>query len=238
MNSWEKVMKINSYYALIFFLFTIPLGANGLEVIDSFDSAITVHADGSMQVVETINYSNKGVQGLHGITRDFPTHYKDRWGNNVVVSFQVEEVLRDGYPVPYRVGSLANGKRIYIGDNDKVVPPGNYIYTIRYTTNRQLGYFDDHDELYWNVTGNGSRFPILQATARVTLPGVPAQEIKAEAYTGYQDQKGHDYTAQVASDGVSSFATKRPLEPTEGLSIVVSWPKGYVPAPTFLTKLG
>ena len=42
---------------------------------------------------------------------------------------------------------------------------------ITYTTGRQIRYFDDHDELYWNVTGNFWQFPILKASAIViTLP--------------------------------------------------------------------
>ena len=45
---------------------------------------------------------------------------------------------------------------------------------LRYRTTRQLGFFDDHDELYWNVTGNGWDFPIDAASATVALPGAIA----------------------------------------------------------------
>ena len=54
-----------------------------------------------------------------------------------------------------------------------------------YRTDRQMGYFSDHDELYWNATGNGWSFPIDHASARVLLPGdrdydsAPAQEMRA-----------------------------------------------------------
>jgi uncharacterized membrane protein YgcG len=220
------------------FLLPVSLDSASLEIIDSFVSTIKINVDAAMQVEEKIIYTNHGVLGLHGITRDFPTNYKDRWGNNVMVGFHVHEVLRDGHPVPYRVVPYTNGKRIYIGDAQKVVPPGTYVYTIRYATHRQLGFFDDHDELYWNVTGNGSKFPIRQAHARVMLPGVKAQDIALEAYTGYQGQRGTNYQARILPDGISTFATTGPLLPGQGLTIVVSWPKGYVTAPTLMTNIG
>src|SRR5690606_19069399 len=100
-----------------------------------------------------------------------------------------------------------------------------------YRTDRQLGFFRDHDELYWNVTGNGWGFPIDEATAEVFLPGdVPAGDIAAEAYTGPQGAQGRDWTA--ATDvGTAVFRTTRALGPHEGLTIVASWPKGLVDPP-------
>ena len=78
------------------------------------------------------------------------------------------------------------------------VTSGEHTYELVFRTDRQLGYFADHDELYWNVTGNGWDFPIDRATARVELPpGIPATEIKLEGYTGPQGAKGQDYTARM-----------------------------------------
>jgi uncharacterized membrane protein len=208
------------------------------EVITSFASDITVRQDATMRVEETIFYKNYGVAGLHGIYRDFPTRYKDRWGNTINVGFHVEQVLRNGSPVPYRVTSYANGKRVYIGDPDRIAPPGDYIYTIVYTTDRQLGFFKDHDELYWNMTGNGWKFPIMQARARVSLPEkISGEDIQIEAYTGYQGEQGQNYTAHVATNGVSEFRTTQPLAPGQGLTIVVSWPKGFVEEPSWYINM-
>ena len=111
------------------------------------------------------------------------------------------------------------------------VPPGEHTYELVFRTDRQLGYFADHDELYWNVTGNGWDFPIDRVTARVELPqAIPAAEIKLEAYTGPQGAKGQDYTAQMQASG-PLFATTRGLRPREGLTIVAMWPKGFIMPP-------
>ena len=34
------------------------------------------------------------------------------------------------------------------------LPPGEHTYAITYRTDRSIGYFADHDELYLNVTRN------------------------------------------------------------------------------------
>jgi hypothetical protein len=38
--------------------------------------------------------------------------------------------------------------RVYIGDADVLIPKGRHVYRITYRTNRQLGFFDDFDELF------------------------------------------------------------------------------------------
>ena len=54
--------------------------------------------------------------------------------------------------------------------------------TIRYLVLRALRFFPDHDELYWNVTGNEWAAPIETASARILLPG--GDGLKARAFTG------------------------------------------------------
>lgn len=146
-------------------------------------------------------------------------------------------MLQDGKPESYHFEDLSNGIRIYIGRQDVFLKPGAYTYTIRYSTGRQLGFFKDHDELYWNVTGNGWSFPIDRATATVQLPGVAEDKIlEVDAYTGFTGGKGKDFFASTRSPGTVLFQTKRPLKPGEGLTIVVTWPKGYVAEPTITEK--
>ena len=209
------------------------------ERILHYHSDITVHEDGGMTVRETIRVNVLGQQIRRGIYRDFPTTYRDSHGNKVVVGFDVEEVLRDGSPDQYRTESVRNGVRVYIGQRDYLLPHGEHTYTLVYRTTRQLGFFDEHDELYWNVTGNGWGFPIDLASAAVTLPeGISESDIGLEAYTGIQGARGADYTAEVEGPGRALFSTTRPLAPREGLSIVVTFPKGFVEEPTLSAEIG
>jgi uncharacterized membrane protein YgcG len=170
-----------------------------------------------------------------GLIRDFPTTYHDRLGQTVTVDFDLEQVLRDGRPEPYHLSQVANGVKIQIGQKNVFLKPGVYTYTLTYRTNRQLGFFKDFDELYWNVTGHGWTFPIDAAEAVVQLP--PRAKIRQyAAYTGHQGERGQDFLARPGENDIV-FKTTRPLAPHEGLTIAVAWPKGIVRAPTRQDRL-
>jgi len=207
------------------------------ESILSFASDIEVLADGSMLVTEEIRVRAEGRQIRRGIYRDFPTDYRDRLGNRVRIHMQVLEVSRDGLSEPWRQERRGNGLRLYLGNPSLLLDPGEYLYSIRYRTDRQLGYFEDHDELYWNVTGNGWGFQIEAASARIRLPGsVPAEGIRLEAFTGPQGGRGKAFRARVDPAGVATFRTTAALPPASGLTVVVSWPKGHVHQPGLLEQ--
>jgi len=221
--------------ALLFTLGLLLLASTALanERILDFASAITVNNDGSLQVTETIKVKAEGAQIKRGIYRDFPTDYRDRAGNRVRVDFEVIDVRRDGQPEGWHTERLSNGVRVYIGRKEHLLPPGIYSYALTYRTDRQLGFFADHDELYWNVTGNDWKFPIDAASASITLPPqIPPQELVPEAYTGPRGAKRQHYVANVDDDGTVRFATTWSLQIGEGLTVVVSWPKGYIAPPT------
>ena len=203
------------------------------ERILEFHSAIAVAADAGMQVTETIRVRAEGDRIQRGIYRDFPTTYRDGAGNRVKVEFEPVSVTRDGKEEPFHTESRGNGVRVYFGSESVMLEHGEHRYDFSYRTRRQLGFFDDHDELYWNVTGNGWAFPIDSASAEVTLPsGVAADAMRIEGYTGPQGSKGQDYNASVDGESRASIRTTRALAPEEGLTLVVTFPKGVVTAPT------
>jgi uncharacterized membrane protein YgcG len=214
---------------LLVSLAAVPAEAS--ERILEFHSDITVRQDATMTVVETIRVRAEGHRIRHGIYRDFPTDYRDRFGNRYRVGFHILRVSRDGERESYHTERRGNGVRIYIGDRDRYVEKGEHSYTLSYRTDRQLGYFADHDELYWNVTGNGWVFPIERAIATVHLPeAIPSARVDLVAYTGRQGAKGGDWRAWMEA-GAARFVTTAPLGSHEGLTLVAAWPKGYVHEP-------
>ena len=148
-----------------------PSRAQTERILD-FHSDVTLQDDSSLQVTETITVVAAGGQIRHGIFREFPTHYSDPYNNHYVVGFQMLSATRDSAEETFRVENYSNGVRIYLGDPNAMVPPGRHVYTLTYAINRQLGFFSDHDELFWNVTGLGWNFRIDHASAgRARTPG-------------------------------------------------------------------
>ena len=229
--SWRSLERALSL-ALATVLIALPLALGAQERITSFHAEISIRSDGSLHVTETIEVEALGQTIRRGILRDFPTEYRDRAGNRVVVPFEVESVLRADAPEQWTATPHANGVRVQIGRADVLLPPGRHRYEIRYRTARQLGFFTRHDELYWNVTGNGWPFAIDAASASVELPQpVPAAQLSAEAYTGPQGARGAAWNAQVRA-GAADFRSTQRLGPREGLTIVLTFPKGIVAQPT------
>ncbi|MEO8367112.1 MAG: DUF2207 domain-containing protein, partial [Pseudoxanthomonas sp.] len=206
-------------------LLSTPLAAQ--ERIISYDSEVQVGSDGSLDVTERIAVRAEGDNIRRGIYRDFPTRYKDRLGNRVVVDFKMIDVLRDGKPEPWFTENRFNGVRINTGNDDFLPTPAEFTYTLHYRTNRQLGFFADHDELYWNAIGTGWDFPIERGSVELRLPApVPVDRIKVEAYTGAQGEQGDGYDAKVIAPGIARWLLTQPLAPREGMTVVMSFPKG------------
>jgi hypothetical protein len=207
------------------------------ERILDYQSDITLEDDGSLQVTETITVVSVGHQIRHGIFRDFPTSYKDPYNNRYVVGFQMLSATCDSAPEQFRVEDQFNGKRIYLGNPNTLVSPGRHVYTLTYSTNRQLGFYKDHDELFWNVTGNGWDFPIDAASATVHLPGnIPADKVTLSGFTGPQSSRESQLTSS-REDAAFQFTAQRALAPHEGLSVLLMWPKGYITPPAFSQNL-
>src|SRR5690606_5713755 len=123
------------------------------EKILFYGSEIDVDSTGLVYVTETIRVRALSVDIKCGIYRTIPTIYKGKFMETVVIPLNVTRVLRDGHAEEYFVEEVDNGVRIYIGRENYELPPGEYTYTIAYSVDRQIGFFADYDELYWNVTG-------------------------------------------------------------------------------------
>jgi uncharacterized membrane protein YgcG len=215
-----------SAFALICLCFVTGVRAD--ERILSFDSEVTVHPDGKLSVRETIRMRAEGRQIRRGIFRDFPTIYPRQGGGQVVVGFAFRSATRDGQPETWRVEAHQNGQRMYLGSASTMLPHGEHTYELRYDTDRQMGYFAEHDELYWNATGNGWVFPIDKATAKIILPAaIPIDQVRITGYTGRFDAANQSLRASTES-GRPEFETLVPLGPNEGLTVVATWPKGFI----------
>lgn len=223
-------MRIALRVIALALLFSVAAHAD--ERILLYRSDITVEPDASLLVKEVIRVQAEHSEIRHGIYRDFPTEYRDRIGNRYNVHFSVLNAARDGATEQWHTEHLSNGIRVYLGDKNTTVSIGLHTYVLTYTVTREIGFFSDHDELYWNVTGNGWAFPIDSVEAWVHLPAaIPRNAIQHDGYTGEQGSRDKDYRYATARED-PFFTATRHFGPHEGMTIVVAFPKGYVTAPT------
>lgn len=204
--------------------------ASAEERITRFVSDVAVQKDSSVQVTETIDVNAEHDRINHGIFRDFPTRYRTRHGGQMHVGLTFVGATLDGKPVKASTSLIVRGTRIRIGDPDTLVPIGPHEYVIRYRATREVGFFPDYDELYWNATGNGWIFPIDVARARITLPA----SVSFGQRSTYTGPTGSTSTmARVVDErpGEITFETTEPLSANEGLSVAVAFPKGLLTPP-------
>ncbi|WP_299811204.1 DUF2207 domain-containing protein [uncultured Roseibium sp.] len=218
--------------AALFLVVTGGAAAHADELIKRYVSNVEVAENGTLTVTETITVRAEGDKIERGIFRDFPLIAEGPTGRLYEVGFKLLSVTQDGRPAPHFTRRNSRGIRIYIGEDHVLLKPGDYTYTIEYETDRQIRFFEDHDEIYWNATGNEWAFPIEEAIARVVLP----KGVKATGWagaTGKYGETGQDFTAHTAEDGREViFTTTKALWYYSGLTVVVTLPKGAIAPPS------
>lgn len=206
------------------------LPASAEEFISSYHSIVDVAKDGTLTVTEAITARAEGDRIKRGIFRDFPLYAVDKDGNRTKVGFKVLSVEREGAPEDWQTENIDGGIRIYTGNADRLLPTGEHIFQITYTTDRQIRYFDSYDELTWNVTGNGWQFPMREISATISLPE-GARPSDTAVFTGKLGATGKE--ARILTEGNDVFfASTRPFYPGEGMTVAVKLPKGVLDAPS------
>lgn len=221
---------IGRFILAVLIALALALPAMAREEIRAFASDVTLRLDGSVSVVETVDVRAEGVDIRRGIYRDIPIVLLGPSGNKIRVGLDVANVTRDGSDEMFRVERMGNFQRIWIGDPDQFIARGEHRYVITYTMDRMARAFADHDELYWNATGNYWDFPIVRSVARVRLPdGAVISEMSA--YTGVAGSTEEAVTITRNTDNTATFRTQRELGPGEGMSFAVSFQKGIIQLP-------
>ena len=213
----------------LFLALTLAMGAMAEERINRFDVDITVQTNGDIVVSETLAVTSEGYQIRRGILRNLPRYYDDE-GAKLPYDYKIMQVTRDGAREPYSTETDGNAVIVRIGSADVFLENGQHVYEISYRVKNQVRYFADHDEIYWNATGNYWDFPIDAATATITLPQ-GARVTAFDAYTGGRGTAGKDFAHQSSGDS-HVFTTTRVLQSGEGLTVAVGVEKGLIDPPS------
>lgn len=230
-----------SFLIIIACILAFAAPALGREEIRNFTSDVVLARDGTVSVTETIEINAEGDEISRGIYRDIPVVMQGSDGGKVRPELTVSSVRRDGDAEMFRVERMGNFQRIWIGNPDEFISHDLHRYVISYTLTRMAREFADHDELYWNATGNYWVFPILQARANITLPdGAVISELVG--YTGQVGSTEQAVSIKQTSDSKVSFRATRALGAGEGMTVAVAFNKGVIAFPTgfaaFQQRLG
>ncbi|MGE0688901.1 MAG: DUF2207 domain-containing protein, partial [Dehalococcoidia bacterium] len=195
-------------------------------VIRSFNTSYVIHKDASVDVVEDIQVDFLALQ-KHGIFRDIPVEYLidgDPRHHRLITLSNIKVDDGNGKNWKFEKSRVGSNLQIKIGDADKTIS-GPQRYRISYTLKGAFNTFDDHDEFFWNATGDQWGVPIQSARATLTAPALT--EVIC-----YEGPRGTNRTCNFSLNGSNAtFATKGQLSSFQGLTIVAATPKGAVNVP-------
>ena len=227
------------YFVLIALIGIVALlgvaTASGKELrIENFDAHIVVASNGTIDATETIRAHFIG-SNWHGLYRSIPVEYVTPQGLNYTLFLDVKQVTDgNGHRLKFDSSRVRHYRKlkIYIPDADNSVQT----VSIEYTVSDAIKFFEDHDELYWNVTGDEWDVPIESAHAQIILPA-GASNIRATAFTGVYGSHAKDAEIDIAGNGVE-VRTTAPLPYHAGLTVAVAFDKGVIQEPTVADVVG
>ena len=215
---------------VLLLVFSGPAWARSYH-ISKFNSNIHVEEDGSARVEEQITFVFKGT--YQGIYRDLPVDYPGPSGTNYTLFVKVDSITDDSDNKLKYEKKTSNGflhLKIYVPGATDATRTVNIEYSVANGTR----FFEDHDEFYWNVTGNDWPVPIERASAMIYFPAEASGKLRAQAFQGVYGSSQHA-SASVTGPGVSVETTDA-LPMRGGLTGDVYIEKGVLHQPSGLAR--
>ncbi|HXW15277.1 MAG TPA: DUF2207 domain-containing protein [Terriglobia bacterium] len=199
--------------------------------ISNFHSNIHVDSDGSARITEQITFAFAGQ--FQGVYRNIPVEYPGPNGTNYSLFIKVDGVTDDNN-APLKFEKHTSGAYLKL----KIFVPGaenaQRTVSIDYTVLDATKFLDDHDEFYWNVTGNDWEVRIDGASADIYFPAEASDQLRAQAFGGVYGSNQSE-PCSVTGPAVAC-ETSQPLPMHGGLTIDVYVPQGILHAPGSLTR--
>ncbi|MGD8320608.1 MAG: DUF2207 domain-containing protein [Gemmatimonadota bacterium] len=228
-----RISRVSTGLTASLLLVLAPAGAAAQRSmsIQRFDATLRVEASGWTDVREEIQVRFTG--SWNGIYRTIPVEYRTPQGFSYRLFLKDVTVTGPGGEA---YGFSSSRERHY--RKLKIRVPGAQDATrtvfIHYRVRNALKFWDEYDELYWNVTGDEWEVPIQEASAMVILPrGV--EGTRTASWTGGYGAAENAASVEPTDDGYF-FQTRRSLNYREGLTIAVAWNPGVVARPTALDR--
>lgn len=186
---------------------------------------------GEMQVTEKLEAEFPNFDQNRGIERAIPKTYK---GSDVQLNI-ISVKKADGSAWSYTTRSENDNLILRIGDPNVFVR-GSQTYVISYTVRNVITFYDDYNELYWDVNGDAWRQPFESVRARITMDEPIANELRTErkCFTGSFGSTDElcNFNDEFDQDGASILVSaNEPLRPGENLSFVLTFSNGTFSKP-------
>lgn len=181
-----------------------------------WDAVIAVQADSTFLVEEAVTYNFQG--NFHFVNRYILKNRFDSISDFTVLTADREPLTNIGEAYGFSEASDRYNISLSFDASDETKT-----YIFRYLVHGGVGYFDDHDEVFWNVLPVDMEVGVGSASVTVSVPeGATQSQLAARV-----DGDGHDQTARVVDDQTMLF-TGHSFPAQSNFTIVAGWPRGLV----------
>ncbi|MHB8660799.1 MAG: DUF2207 domain-containing protein [Minisyncoccota bacterium] len=236
-RTWELIMDFNAHLATLvtsMAILVIPT-ISFAQTIRSYQyhdisTTFTINTDTTVNVQEKQTYGFVGEYHLGW--RSIPHKGVDAITNVSVIDDATEQPLTYSSTRLDKNDPASWGKYTVYEQNDatdiewyydlsKTPESSSHTWTLNYTLHGALGFYSDHDELYWNLFTDYS-VPVDAAEAYVHLPA-PAINPTEKLYR----TSGGQYSFEALDSQTFRFATAS-IAPNEAVTIALGWQKGMI----------
>jgi len=224
---------------LLVFLPALGLQAQDRDIaVERFDALYEVDPDGSFGVTETLDVRFEG--SWDGFERDIHYDHLTAEGRRARVRISMESITdADGNPLEVEEEGINRGHRYRIWVPNARDATRRVV--LRYRVQGGLRFFAEdaeegyHDELYWNVTGQGWEMPIEAVRTRVVLPP-EAAGLQVWGYTGREGATEEAVNTRVDGNE-AQVETTQILQEREGLTVSATWEPHVIDRPGAASRL-
>lgn len=201
---------------------------------------VKVNKDASLDITENILVHF--TEPRHGIFRMIPFIYRkvalpentekaeQQLSSDEYTRTIIENIKVDNWN--FETSTEGDYKQIKIGSANTEVD-GDQTYIIHYTVLNSINFFTDHSELYFNLIGDQWPVQIDSVHFRVELPGALNETPKSFAATGYTGSTENNTITKWENNEIFSGTTTTILNPNQGLTIGIAFPKDFLIAPNY-----
>lgn len=229
------MLKKSLIFLTVLFLLPQTILAEENWHIEKFNVEINVADSGAMLVQEEIT-ADFSKTSKRGIVRTIPIRFKDRFNTVYKTAIYIISITdNSGNLWNYSKSYSGRDISIRVGDEDKYYSEP-LDYNITYTLNNSVSFFEDHDEVYINITGTKTPVVTKNASATINLPeNLTEKDIEVECFTGKAFSTSSNCEITKTQNIVEVISTKD-LAPFEGLTVAISIPKETLIEPTIIEK--
>ena len=245
------IFPIGLFLFAAFFVFQAQaerIVPDGTEHANPYNVVIDINTNSTLSVTETINY-DYGDNTKPGITRYVPLNYQDLSGTNFsidVADVSVADENGNQYAFSQSQTKSDDKKKSYleinIGDANQP-SSGEKTYVIHYTVSGAIKYLADHDELFWNITGDKWPVYVEYPEVKISLPQkVDSDKVSKECFIGQHAATVECIDRIGSSKDPNVDYSYKGVVTGEGMTVVYDFPKGVVqkksaPPPNFWNTL-